>query len=187
MSSTKPELNINQPWIDAGYAMFSKNGPGGMKVDLLAKAVGKSRSSFYHHFADVEIFMEEVLKQHMLRAVIVAEKTKRCKGMDPDFLLLIIEEKDYILFNRQLRMNRHVAEYKTAFESSMALVFKHSMVLWCSMMGIENNADVARNSYGITADVLFHRLTEESFNLSWLKAFMEEIKAVFKKMNTIQL
>jgi AcrR family transcriptional regulator len=186
MSSTKPELNINQPWIDAGYAMFSKNGPVGIKVDLLAKAVGKSRSSFYHHFADVEIFMDEVLKHHMRRAVTVAEKTKHCKAMEPDFLLLIIEEKDYILFNRQLRMNRHVEEYKNAFEASMALVFTHSMPLWCSMMGIENNADVARNSYGITADVLFHRLTEENFKLPWLKGFMQEIKAVFKKMNSIQ-
>jgi len=48
-------------WLEAGYAAFSLHGPNGIKVESLAKEIGKSKSSFYHHFADREIFIEELL------------------------------------------------------------------------------------------------------------------------------
>jgi AcrR family transcriptional regulator len=43
-------------WIQAGYALFAEQGPSALKIEVLAKMVGISKSSFYHYFADLEVF-----------------------------------------------------------------------------------------------------------------------------------
>jgi AcrR family transcriptional regulator len=43
-------------------------------VERLAKDVGISKSSFYHHFADVEVFVNQLLLYHLKRAEMIAER-----------------------------------------------------------------------------------------------------------------
>jgi len=86
---------IELPWIEAGYQLFSKEGPAGLKVDILARAVGISRSSFYHLFGDLDIFQEKLLMYHSEMASNVAESVKLCKNIEPDFLLMMIKYQDY--------------------------------------------------------------------------------------------
>jgi len=42
-------------WVKTGYKIFALNGQGEIKIERLAKIVGKSKSSFYHHFADLDL------------------------------------------------------------------------------------------------------------------------------------
>ena len=52
-------INENiKPWIIKGYELFANKGSLGLKVEVISKAVNKSKSSFYHHFADIEVFLE---------------------------------------------------------------------------------------------------------------------------------
>ncbi|MBK6399464.1 MAG: TetR/AcrR family transcriptional regulator [Bacteroidetes bacterium] len=85
---------IDQPWIETGYSLFSRDGLSGLKIDLIAKKIGISRSSFYHHFADMEIFQEKLLEYHLTRAQRASERVKACKTMDPEFLHAMVEEKN---------------------------------------------------------------------------------------------
>jgi AcrR family transcriptional regulator len=48
-------MDPKQPWINHGYRTFAYEGPTGLKVERLARQVGKSKSSFYHLFADLDI------------------------------------------------------------------------------------------------------------------------------------
>lgn len=70
-------------WIKTGYEIFALSGENGLKVEALAKKVGISKSSFYHHFADLEIFREYLLKFHLYQAQVMAEKEKNAKNIDP--------------------------------------------------------------------------------------------------------
>ena len=45
-------------WIKKGYEIFAISGQNGLKIEPLAKTVGKSKSSFYHHFTDLELFTD---------------------------------------------------------------------------------------------------------------------------------
>ena len=47
------------PLLEVGYTIFSNEGPQGLKIEALAREVGKSKSSFYHCFADLDIFIDE--------------------------------------------------------------------------------------------------------------------------------
>ena len=175
--------NIEQPWIEAGYQLFSKEGPGALKIDQLARRVGVSRSSFYHLFADLDVFQEKLLLYHTGRAQHAAGKVKMCKSIEPDFLLLIIEEKDYVLFNRQLRIHRNNSAYKAGFENAITLVGRETMSIFIQMLNLQHKPEVARSVFQMTADILFHRMTEENINYEWLKNFIDEIKLLVKNMN----
>jgi AcrR family transcriptional regulator len=174
---------LEQPWIEAGYQIFSKEGPNGLKVDQLARKIGISRSSFYHLFADLDVFQEKLLAHHAQRAQLAAEKVKTCKVMEPDFILLIVDEKDYVLFNRQLRIHRDNPAFKAGFENAIAIVGKETIGIWTEMVGLQHNPEMARSVFKMTADILFHRMTEENMSYEWLKAFVTEIKLFVKEMS----
>lgn len=171
---------IEQPWIEAGYQLFSKEGPDALKVDRIARMVGISRSSFYHLFADLDVFQEKLLAHHAQRAQQAAEKVKQCNTMNPDYIWTIIEEKDYVLFNRQLRIYRDNAAYKAGFENAITLVGKETMGIWTEMVGLQHKPEMARTFFKMTADILFHRMTEENMNFEWLQSFMNEMKLFVK-------
>jgi AcrR family transcriptional regulator len=60
-------------WLDAGLAALTREGPGAVRADRLARGLGVSRGSFYWHFADLAAFhaaMLERWRDQMLTAVI---------------------------------------------------------------------------------------------------------------------
>ncbi len=48
-------------WVKAGLEALARQGVGALKAEVLAKALGVSRGSFYWHFPDVSGFHSEVL------------------------------------------------------------------------------------------------------------------------------
>ena len=66
-------------WIKIGYESFAQLGQNGLKIEPLAKKVGKNKSSFYHYFADLELYLDELLKHHINQSKIIAEKEKNPK------------------------------------------------------------------------------------------------------------
>jgi AcrR family transcriptional regulator len=66
------------PWIQHGYVVFAQKGPAHLRVEEMAREVGISKSSFYHHFADAEIFMTFLLRYHEERARELANEAAQC-------------------------------------------------------------------------------------------------------------
>lgn len=132
-------------------------------------------------------FSGELLEYHLTRAQRASERVKACKTMDPEFLHAMVEEKEYILFNRHLRNNRQIPDYKTSFETAIGMMTLPVMPLWIEMLGLHHKPDVAFKCFMMTADILFHRMTEENMNYEWLKSFLDEMKIFFKKVDGIKL
>ena len=59
-------------WIKAGYEVFAASGQDALRIEPLARMVGRSKSSFYHHFADMELFVEHLLAYHLERSAVIA-------------------------------------------------------------------------------------------------------------------
>ncbi|WGG52851.1 TetR/AcrR family transcriptional regulator [Rugamonas sp. DEMB1] len=43
-------------WLESGLGLLSGTGPQAITVEQLCKSVGRSKGSFYHHFADVKTY-----------------------------------------------------------------------------------------------------------------------------------
>jgi len=54
-------MALKEKWLEEGYEEFAQDGPENLSINQIAKKIGASRSSFYHHFAEIDLFIDELL------------------------------------------------------------------------------------------------------------------------------
>jgi AcrR family transcriptional regulator len=175
--------NIKQPWISEGYNLFSKEGLKGLKVEVLARKVNKSKSSFYHLFADIDCFTEELLTFHLERAKIIAEREKLCKSIDPALINILVEVKADLLFNRQLRVNRSNVAFKQCFEKANQLVGNAFLEVWTKEIGLRNKPKLAEIFFGLVLENFYLQLTDDSFTYHWFSDYFKNIRLMVAGFN----
>ncbi len=180
--STPNEL----PWIEAGYEVFALQGPEALKVEQLARHVGISKSSFYHHFADVPVFIERLLEHHVLRADALAAKASVCATFDPDFLHLLVEHRIDLLFQRQLRIRRDDAAFQNCFRKAHVRVVERVMPKWADTLGIPGQLSPAREMLEVVSDVFYQRLTNHNLSYTGLVSLLKEIDTFIRHANKSQ-
>lgn len=164
-------------WIEAGYRIFAFKGPGAVKIELLAREVGISKSSFYHHFADLGIFNEKMMALHIMRGSQIAAQAKLCKSFDPDFLKLLAANSEDLLFNRQLRIHRNNIAYQLCFERANAMVETAILDVWAATIGLSEHKHIARNVFNVMSDIFYNRVTHETISYEWMQEFLTGIYA----------
>lgn len=185
---------IVYPWILEGYELFANKGPKSLKVEVMAKKIGKSKSSFYHHFIDMELFIEALLNVHLERARIIGQRERECKSVDPELFELLIEVKEDLLFSRQLRINRSVESYKECFEKVNEIIGDAIVIIWSEAIGLEYNSNVAKLILDLSLENFYLQITPETLSYKWLKEYMEKVKTMVsefqnaeKKKRTLEL
>lgn len=175
-------INDNKiSWILCGYEIFSKVGPNGLKIEVLARKVNKSKSSFYHYFADIEIFTEILLEYHLEKAEIISKRESECKSVNPELLNVLIEFKQDLLFNRQLRINRNKVIFKNCFEKSSEKVAKSIVEIWAKELNIKNNSYLAEIILKLSLENFYLQITEETMTFDWLQNYFKEFQNMVKE------
>lgn len=174
---------LEKGWIEAGYELFVNEGPKGLKVEVLARTVGVSKSSFYHHFADMEIFRDRLLKWHLYRADVLSEQAALCRSMD-DFLALLDTAKQDLLFNKMLRIHCELdPSYASCFEHAHLKVITKIERVWAEFLGVSNQPEKARSAFRILSDMFYHRVTQQNLSVEWMKSLLEELKKLLSEVN----
>lgn len=169
---------VKLPWILVGYETVAKEGFAGLKVEQISKTVNKSKSSFYHHFADLEIFIEHLLAYHMNRSKLIEGKAKLCKNIEPDLIHLFIEIKSDLLFNRQLRINRDNKAFKDCFEKANKPIIEAFFDVWSRDIGLSEQTDLSQMMLNLTVENFYLQITEKNLTYQWLANFVNEIKTL---------
>lgn len=165
-----------------GYKVFSEDGPYSLKVESLAKLVSKSKSSFYHHFSDLEIFIEALLDYNKERSKQIEAKMRLCENINPDLVNVLLEVQEDILFHRQLRIYRDHKQFKGLAEKLHEPIEQAFLPIWAKAIGLENNILVAHAFLKITVDNFYLRISKENLNKKWLLALMEEFKTMVQSI-----
>ncbi|MEM6297945.1 MAG: TetR/AcrR family transcriptional regulator [Bacteroidota bacterium] len=105
---------IEKKWIEHGYRIFAYDGAGSLKVERISRAVKKNKSSFYHLFADLEVFTQRLLDFHLDQSKIIAEKETNAKS-EQEIIKILVDHKVDLLFNRQLRFHRENPDFEKCF------------------------------------------------------------------------
>lgn len=176
------DSKIKTPWLEVGYTIFSQEGPNALKIEALARKVGKNKSSFYHCFADLDIFIDELLSFHVVKSHEIFKQIKRCKNLVPDVFEVLFKYKEDAFFNRQLRIHRHLEGYKLCFEKAHKPIEDALLDLWPQAIGLEDNPHLARMILNLTVENFYLRLTEETFTEKGFKSYLDEILAIVKEM-----
>ena len=168
--------DVKEPWIVVGYDLFAKNGPPGLKIEVIARTVQKSKSSFYHHFADVGVFTEHLVRHHLKRTKIIAQQERLCNTINPDLIDLLLAVKQDLLFNRQLRVNRHIPAFKTCFEQSNKEIADAFLIVWAKDIGLTDKPELANALFKLALENFYLQMTDASFTRDWLLNYFSELR-----------
>ena len=165
--TTKETATLQLDWLQQGYTTFAHHGPEALKVERLARAVGKSKSSFYHHFADPEGFQESLLRHHLEKARLIAKKEAACQSLD-DLIEVLLEHKTDLLFNRQLRVHRSHPVFERCFEGTTELTVPAILPVWKKIIGMEDQSYLAGLVLQLSLENFYIQLTPDTLNRAWL-------------------
>jgi len=173
---------IKDPWIKIGYDLFAHEGPNGLKIEILARKVAKNKSSFYHHFADLEVFTDQLLAYHLVQSKTIALQAKGCKQIDPDLIHLLISAKTDILFNRHLRVHRDNAVFKKCFLEANQPVEEALLPIWTAALGLNTKKNLAKIILNLTIENFYLEVTDNNLTYEWLVSYFDEIKKMVLAM-----
>lgn len=167
-------------WVKAGYELFALKGQSGLQIEPIAKRVGKNKSSFYHLFADSEIFLDELLRYHISQTKLMCDKETKAKNFNPDIITIFLEHKTDILFNKQLRLNHQNAEFRKVIkivDKDLADVYtfllKTDLKVPLKQKGIDSFFQLALHNF-------FLQVNADNLNFQWLADYFDEIKRLAK-------
>lgn len=165
-------------WIQTGYSTFALFGKNGLKIDTLARKVGISKSSFYHHFAELEIFIDYLLKHHIEQSYIIADKERKANNIDSELIEILIYHKIDLLFNRQLRINRDIKAYSDALSLSNQIIGDAFVMLWVKDLKLELTQKQLEGLFELALENFYLQITNENLNEIWLTEYFTNLKKI---------
>lgn len=167
-------------WIKTGYETFAIHGENALKIEQLARETGKSKSSFYHHFADIEGFMEELLRFHLKRSEILAEKEKNARNIHPELIEILSEHKIDLLFNRQLRFHQQKPHFRETLEKSNRIVGNEFVKIWAEDLQLKLSQRQLESLFELALENFFLQINPENITTEWLVSYFENLKRIAK-------
>lgn len=165
---------IEMPWVILGYHIFATKGPDNIKVEPLAKDIGKNKSSFYHLFSDVNEFKSLLLKHHIDQAKVLVQKEINCHTKD-ELIHILMEHKIDLLFNRQLRIHRENTEFNNCFVKATEITNPAVTGIWAEILGLKNNIFLAELIYKITVENFLLQFSEQNMSYEWISKYFDEL------------
>lgn len=165
-------------WIEVGYEIFAISGENSLKIELLAKKIGISKSSFYHHFAEMEIFIENLLSYHLKQSEIIAKKENNAKNINPELINILVEHKIDLLFNRQLRFNQHNELYRNTLLKSNQIIGNEFVNIWAKDLNLKLNLRQLEGLFELALENFFLQINTENLNHQWLSTYFDYLKKI---------
>jgi AcrR family transcriptional regulator len=171
-------INNKEIWIKTGYETFALLGQSGLKIEPLAKKVGISKSSFYHHFADIEIFVDFLLKHHLKQSYIIAEKEHKATNISPELINILVEHRYDLLFNRQLRINKDVKLFENTLLQSNKIVGNAFVMVWVKDLNLQLNQKQLEGLFELALENFYLQINSENLNHQWISDYFTNLKRI---------
>lgn len=166
-----------QQWIEKGYEHFAIYGPDNLSINKLSKELGSPRASFYHHFGDIEVFIQSLLDMHwQIILEYCSIGAKECKKLFPDLYILIAQFPLSMKFNLQLFLNRNNPTYnfvyiKTYNVSSEAFTLK----LFCNHFNLSCQNEDVSNLWATMIEAWNSRIDTNNLSAAHLQEEAEKV------------
>jgi AcrR family transcriptional regulator len=171
-----------QCWIETGYLLFALKGPDALKVEVLAKETGVSKSSFYYHFVDVDTFIDTLLVYHVQQVKLLSEAERACQNFNPAIFEVMVKHKVDLLFNRQLRVKRAEERYEKCLHTCTQVAGDSFFTLWSKDLNLPLDMQQLASIYYLALENFFLRITFENFTMEWLIEYFAELKNVLHEI-----
>lgn len=164
-------------WLDEGYRQFAEVGPDKLSINHISKELGTSRASFYHHFGDIDIFIDELLERHWE----VCEKFNqagkiKCKKLMPDLYELLSNYPVPLRFSWQLFHHRYMPRFNYIFINSYEAGARAFILdLFAHHVKLDLPESDLFNLYKTLGEAWYSRINPEDLSASELQRHSESI------------
>ena len=187
-----------QQWIEKGYEHFALYGPENLSINKISKEIGSSRASFYHHFGDIEVFIEGLLDMHwQIHQQFFSDGALECKKLFPDLYLLLEQYPIPLRFTRQLFLNRNNPAYNFLFIKVYSASAKAFMLkLFTEQFGLRYADQDTCDLWLTVGESWYSRLDTNDLSAGNMQQLAEEVinsvlkfvsSDLYSKMRTIPL
>ena len=172
-----PSNGSKQKWLDKGYEHFSLFGPEKLSINKISKEIGSSRASFYHHFGDIEVFIEELLDMHwQINQQFCSVGALECKKYFPDLYLLLEQYPIPLQFSKQLFLNRNKPAYNYLFAKTYNIAAKTFLLkLFSKQFDLHYNDEDTYNLWLTVGESWYSRLDTNYLSAANMQQLAEEI------------
>lgn len=167
-------------WIRSWYEIFALSGRNGFKIEKLAKTVGISKSSFYHHFAYLDIFIGQWCEYHVESSFILANKEKNIKNIQPELIDILLEHKTNLLFHRQLRINRNIDTYRENLKLSTRVVGNAFIMIWVKDLQLELEQNQLASLFELALENFYLQMNNDNITYQWLAEYFKNPARIAK-------
>lgn len=174
------QVKGKQVWLEQGYLAFAMAGKGGLKIEVLAQQVGISKSSFYHHFADVDAFMEQLLAMHTLRATVLAGKERNADSIDPALIEILVEHKTDLLFSRQLKVHPNEPSYQKVLQQTQQLIGTDFVKLWARELQWKGPMQQLEVLFALALENFYLQMSAETLQPQWLRDYFAQLASMLR-------
>ncbi len=175
--------NHKEIWIKTGYEIFALKGQSELKIERLAKKVGKSKSSFYHHFADLDLFIEILLNYHLEQSSLIAVKEQNARYIDPELIQILIEHKTDLLFNRQLRIHQNIESFAETLCKSNKIIGEAFKTTWLKDMNLKLTPIQIDGVFSLAIENFYLQINADHLNYKWLSEYFGNLKQIVSTFN----
>jgi AcrR family transcriptional regulator len=169
-----------QVWLEQGYGAFAIAGKGALKIEALAQQVGISKSSFYHHFADLDVFMEQLLALHLERASTLATKERNAKSIDPELIDILLAHKTDLLFSRQLKVHRDEPGYQVVLQRTQQLIGSDFVKLWARELQWKGPMPQLEVLFSLALENFYLQISAETLEPQWLRDYFSQLTSMIR-------
>jgi len=168
-------------WFATAHAEFARKGENALKIDVLAKAVGKSRSSFYHLFGDMEEFTQQLMDYDLEITERFTDEGKSATNFFPEYAEIMIRYKDMLFFNKHIFLGRTSnKKYAETWEKIASRVDNKTEVLWMKLVNLEDLPPDEREKFYLTIrTAAFMRLQYDTYTYENLYKVVTDVNASF--------
>ncbi len=170
-------------WTEAGYELFAMEGLEGIQVERLARILQLNKSGFYHYFADLEGFCEDLIQLHRRKMDLLLSEVREIKNLDPDYLLLLVKYTPTVMFQVQLTRNKDKYSF---YEASVEIEERANQVvrhLWVDFLGSNASPEHVMRYYDFVRDMFYTRVSVRNFNFQFLHDLITDAKVLIDQVN----
>jgi AcrR family transcriptional regulator len=172
-------------WIERAYALVAEDGFERLSVNSISRLVGKSKSSFYHHFGDLELFKTDLLDYHVKQVNIFSGKISKSDNIYPSLIHVFVEHQSDIFFHKQLRIHRRNPTYKKHIENIFQVYENAVLEQWNIHFSLNHQKLFSKKLIRFISEHFFLSITYEEYTFDWLKNYLNQIFDLIQHMKTV--
>lgn len=166
-------------WIECGYRQFALYGPDNLSIKQISKELDVARTSFYHHFGDIHLFIDDLLAYHWrIVEYFNTLAAQHCRQLIPDIYLALEKFPVELQFNLQLFHHRHNPAFNYFFAKSYYASAKaFAMQLFIERYNLTQPWDEVYRLWLAVGETWYSRLDPHDLSAATMQKHSEEILA----------